>query len=173
MESEQDRWDLVVINPSFVLGPAIDPQCSGESFSVITQLGDGTMKTGAPDLGMGMVDVRDLAEAHFRAGFTPGAEGRNIISAHNSSILEMARLLHDKYGDRYPIPSRKIPKWLLWLVGPVVTKGAMSRKMISLNVGYPWQADNAKSVRELGMTYRAQAETLVDMFRQMTKNNRV
>jgi nucleoside-diphosphate-sugar epimerase len=167
MVGEQERWDLVVINPSFVIGPAIDPHSNSESFSLITQLGDGSMKAGAPVYGIGVVDVRDLAEAQFAAGFTPAAAGRNIISGHDSSFLAMAAILHAQFGDRYPVPSRKMPKWLLWLVGPIATKGAMTRKMISRNVGYAWQADNSKSVEQLGMSYRPLRETLVDMFQQM------
>ena len=30
----------------------------------------------------------------------------------------------------------------------------MTRKIVSLNVNVPWKADNSKSIRELGMTYR-------------------
>ncbi len=168
----QERWDLVVINPSFVIGPAIDPHSSSESFALIKQLGDGSMKSGAPVYGIGVVDVRDLAEAHFRAGFTPAASGRHIISGHDSSFLEIAGILHRQFGGRFPIPSRKMPKWLIWMVGPMATKGAMTRKMISRNVGYAWQADNAKSVNELGMTYRDERESLVDMFQQMADNQR-
>ena len=45
------------------------------------QYGDGTMKMGAPRFGMGCVDVRDVADAHFKAGFTPEAKGRYIASS--------------------------------------------------------------------------------------------
>ncbi len=169
----QDRWDLVVINPSFVVGPAIDPMATSESFGLITQLGDGTMKSGAPDIGIGVVDVRDVAEAHFQAGFNPQASGRHIVSGHNSDFLEIAAMLRQEFGDRYPIPKGKLPKWLLWLVAPMVSKGAMTRKMVALNVGYPWKADNSKSVRELGMSYRPEADSLRDMFTQMADAGRV
>jgi len=130
------------------------------------------MKSGAPVYGIGVIDVRDLAEAHFRAGFTAAASGRHIISGHDSSFLQIAGILHQQFGDRFPIPSRKMPKWLIWMVGPIATKGAMTRKMISRNVGYAWKADNAKSVTELGMTYRDEQESLVDMFQQMADNQR-
>ena len=172
MAGKQERWDLVVVNPSFVLGPAIDPASSSESFALITQLGDGSLKSGAPVYGIGVIDVRDLAEAHFRAGFTPEAHGRYIISGHDSSFLEMAGILHAQFGDRYPIPRRKMPKWLLWLVGPIATKGAMTRTMISRNVGYGWKASNIKSIRELDMSYRPEKESLVDMFQQMIDSKR-
>ena len=32
---KQDRWDLVVINPSFVLGPGINPNATSESFAMV------------------------------------------------------------------------------------------------------------------------------------------
>ncbi|MGB0850912.1 MAG: NAD-dependent epimerase/dehydratase family protein, partial [Bacteroidia bacterium] len=42
MSEGQDRFDLVVVNPSFVLGPGINPKGTSESFSVMKQLGDGS-----------------------------------------------------------------------------------------------------------------------------------
>ena len=66
----QSHWDLIVINPSLVLGPAINPDgVTSESFNIVKQLGDGTAKQGAPRMGIGVVDVRDVAQAHFNAGF--------------------------------------------------------------------------------------------------------
>jgi len=168
----QDRWDLVVINPSLVIGPGINPRGTSESFNLIRQFGDGTMKAGVPDWGMGVVDVRDLAEAHFRAAVTPQAKGRHITSGHNSSFPDLAKALREHYGDVYPFPKKALPKWLVWLVGPIMDKG-MTRKMVSLNVNHPWRADNAKSVKELGMTYRPLAESIVDFFEQMVQSGLV
>jgi dihydroflavonol-4-reductase len=59
-----------------------------------------------------------------------------------------------------------LPKWLVWLVGPIMDK-SMTRKMIARNVDLPWHADNGKSVRELGMSYRPVKETINDFFQQM------
>ncbi|MCG6928675.1 MAG: NAD-dependent epimerase/dehydratase family protein, partial [Acidobacteria bacterium] len=69
----QSRWDLVVVNPSLVIGPGINPHATSESFSLIRQFGDGSMKSGVPFIGIGAVDVRDLARAHLQAAFTPEA----------------------------------------------------------------------------------------------------
>jgi len=168
----QDRWDLVVINPSLVIGPGINPRGTSESFNLIRQFGDGTMKAGVPDWGMGVVDVRDLAEAHFRAAVTPEAKGRHITSGHNSSFPELAKALRDHYGEAYPFPKKALPKWLVWLVGPIMDKG-MTRKMVSLNVNHAWRADNSKSVKELGMTYRPLEESIVDFFEQMVESGLV
>lgn len=160
----QSRWDLVVINPSLVLGPGLNPNGTSESFNIVRQLGDGSLKTGVPKFSIGVVDVRDLAVAHLKAGYTPEAEGRHILSAANTSLLELAQLLRERYGDAYPLPTRLVPKFLVWLMGPLV---GFKRKMISRNVGYAWKVDNSKSQQALGMQYRPIRESITDFFQQM------
>lgn len=167
---KQNRWDLVVINPSLVIGPALNPTAvTSESFTILKQLGDGSMKTGAPEFGIGIVDVRDLANAHYLAGFKPEAKGRHIVSAHNTSFLDMAKSIMPEYGKKYPLPHKKLPKALVWLIGPILSK-SLNRKMISRNVGYPFKADNSKSIKKLGVTYRTLKESMEDTFRQMIDN---
>ena len=166
----QDRWDLVSVNPSLVLGPGINPHATSESFQIMKQFGDGTLKSGVPRYGFGVVDVRDLAEAHYRAGFTPEAKGRYIVSGHDSDLADLASILREELGDRYPIPTRTLPKWLLWLVGPMVDK-SLTRKVVRRNVGLPFRADNTKGVRDLGLTYRPLRETVVEMFLQMADHD--
>ena len=162
----QDRWDLVTINPTLVMGPGLNPFATSESFNIIRQLGDGTLKSGVPNVGFGVVDVREVAQAHFAAGFTPEAKGRYILHGHDSSFPDMANALLDRYGDRYPIPRKTLPKWLVWLVGPIMDK-ALTRKWISRNVNYPWRGNNSKSRKELGIQYRPLKSSMEDLFRQM------
>lgn len=86
---------LVTINPSLVMGPMMNPQATtSESFTILKQItGDLTMKFGVPKLGIGIVDVRDVAQAHYLAGFTPFAKGRYITSGHNTNFLDISLLL--------------------------------------------------------------------------------
>ncbi|MEM9417747.1 MAG: aldehyde reductase [Planctomycetota bacterium] len=161
----QSQWTLGTVNPSFVLGPAINPHAGGESMEFIRQNGDGTMKSGTLRLGMGVVDVRDVAEMHMRVAFHPGANGRYIASGHNTDFFEIAQVLRKEFGDEYPFPKRAVPKWLAWLVVPFVDK-RMTRTMICRNVGVKWIGDNSKSRRDLRMTYRSLEETLRDVFQQ-------
>ena len=162
----QDRWDLVTVNPSLVLGPGINPHGTSESFNIIKQFGDGTLRSGVPRMGFGVVDVRDLAEAHYRAGFTPAAQGRYIVSGHDADLADFRKPLQEAFGAAYPFPRGEAPKWLIWLVGPLVNK-AMTRKMISRNVGLPFRADNSKGKKELGLTYRPLDDSLVEFFQLM------
>ncbi len=160
----QDRWRLVVVNPSLVLGPGINPHATSASFDLIRQFGNGAMKAGVPDLRIGAVDVRDVAQAHLAAAWLPDAEGRHIVSGHNTSFPALARTLIDKYGEDYPIPRKTVPALLVWLVAPRV---GMTRKVAFRNIGRPWIADNSKSKEALGVAYRPLKESMTEFFRQL------
>lgn len=163
----QSQWDLVVINPSLVIGPTLNPQSTtSESFHIIKQMGDGSVKTGMPELGFGVVDVRDVAEAHFKAAILPAAKGRYIVSGHNAFFRDLAAALLSRYGNQYPIPRRELPKALIWLVGPLIN-ASLTREFVTKNVGYPFVADNSKGIRELGLAYRSIEESMVDTFQQL------
>ncbi len=167
----QSRWDLITINPSLVMGPAFNPGAvTSESYNILKQMADGTMKAGVPKMGIGLVDVRDVAEAHFQAGFNPKASGRYITSAHNTDFLEMAHTLLPRYGDKYPIPKKALPKWLLLVVGPMVNK-SFSLKFIRNNVNVKWKADNSKIKNELGIQFRPMKETMEDSFQGLIDGN--
>ncbi len=163
---KQKRWDLVVINPALVIGPGINPRGTSESFNIMKMLGDGTMKMGAAAFEFGLVDVRDLAIAHFNAGFFPEAKGRYIIANERKTFLEMANILRDEFGDNYQFPKKEVPKFLVWLTAPML---GVKRKMITNNVGYPWIFDNSKGKNELKIEYRSAKESLIDFFRQMVE----
>lgn len=160
----QSQWDLVTINPSFVMGPPLNTKANtSESFNILKQMGDGTFKTGAPKMGIGLVDVRDVAEAHLQAGFSASAKGRYITSAHNTNFYEMGLALQDKFGKNFPIPKKALPKWLLMLVGPMANK-LFTRKFIRNNINVPFNADNSKIKKELGLTFRPLQTTMEEGF---------
>ena len=45
---EQQRWDLITINPSLVIGPGINPHATSESFNLMKNFGNGKMRMGVP-----------------------------------------------------------------------------------------------------------------------------
>lgn len=113
-----------------------------------------------------------IAEAHLRAAFIQEAEGRNIVFNKTISVMEMADVLKTKWGSEYGLPSRQMPKFLLWLLGPMVNS-AFTRKWVSRNVGHHWRGDNSKAIRELGMTYRPVEDALIEMFEYMREKKLV
>ena len=152
MNEKQEKWKLVVINPSFVMGPTLSATSTSGTHGMIGQLADGTMKSGAPPFEIGMVDVKDVAEAHFNAAYLEDASGRHILSNKTLSMVDLANIIRNKFGDKWLLPKKAAPKWLIWLIGPIIDK-SISRKMISNNMGHSWLANNSKSINKLGIKY--------------------
>ena len=163
INKEQKRWDLVVINPSFVLGPSLNPDAMFESKKFMLQMGNGDLKSGAPDVTMGMVDVRDVSKAHVIAGFNEEAKGRHILSGETHTLLEAGGFIKEKFGDKYPVPTRNAPKFLIWILAPFL---GIKRNFVSKNIGYKIDFDNSKSIKELGIKYTPVKKAVVDFFQQ-------
>ena len=170
MARAQDRWRLVVINPSFVLGPSLSRRTDGASSEFMINLVGGQFKTGAPPLHFGMVDVRDVARAHILAGDHPEAEGRHIVSAQEMEILAMAELIREHYDGELPLPKGRLPRWALFLFGPLQ---GFSWKYLRRNLGYPLKFDNTRSREQLGLQYRPLRETLIEQVQQLQRDGLV
>ena len=141
----QQRWRLVVINPGLVLGPGLGAGPTSASFDRVRSLGDGTFRDAVPPMRFGMVDVRDVAEAHFRAGFDPAAEGRHLVVEDAYSLGDIAQLLKAHFGDLWPFPRyTELPKDF---------------------PRYRW--DNSKSKDALGLVYRPVGASVIAMFQQL------
>lgn len=164
MQQAQNRWKLVCINPSLVIGPSLTPSTQSGSVEVLQQFGNGMTRFGVPQMWNGLVDVRDVAEAHLKAAFEPNAKGRYIINTKSLTLLEMGQALRDYFGNKYPFPTMHAPKFLFKLMGPLI---GHSRKYVELNVGYPIYFNAQKSIDELGMQYRDVETSLVEHFQQL------
>ncbi len=160
----QDRWRLVVINPGFVLGPALSSRTDGTSVGFVAGLLHGDNRAGLPDIYSTVVDVREVAEAHVQAALRGDATGRHAVVADVVPYMQIATLLHDVFGDR-PLPRRTLPTPLLYLLGPVLA--GFSWSFIRKNLGEPYSFDNGRSRERLGITYRPLAQTLEDQGRQL------
>ena len=169
MSEKQERWKLVVINPSFVMGPTLSKTSTSGTHGMIGQMADGTMKSGAAPFEIGMVDIKDVTEAHFNAAYLEDASGRYILSNKTLSMVDVANIIRNKFGDKWLLPKKAAPKWLIWLIGPIIDK-SISRKMISNNMGHSWLANNSKSINKLGIKYTALENCIENMFQQMIDN---
>lgn len=161
---KQDRWDLLAINPALILGPSLSKRTDSYSISAMIRFGDGTYKNGVPDMRFPVVDVRDVASAHIKAGFTPEASGRHIIASGEATFLGLANILRKQFGDAYPFPRKQAPKFLVWLLAPRV---GLTRKFVSRNVGYHAKFDNSYSKADLGMSYLPVEQTVKEHFQQI------
>jgi dihydroflavonol-4-reductase len=163
----QTQWDLVTINPAFVMGPGIHANGTSESFNFVKDFANGELASGIPNIGMVFVDVREVAEAHLQAAFRPEASGRYLVSAHNGSIPDLVEILKAEFGsDKFPFPKRVLPKFMAWTFGPLIDKN-ITRKYVARNVDHPVKVDASKSINELGVQYRPLTVTMKDMFQQL------
>ncbi len=160
----QHLWDLLTINPSFVLGPSLGRGSDSTSLSTMKQFTNGTLRMGAPALELSVVDVRDVALAHIKAGFTPAASGRHIVVSESMTLLQMGKVLAKHFGKRYPFPRRQTPKALVWLIAPMA---GLTRKFVTDNIGRSLRFDNSYARKDLDMSFRPVEQTLVDHFQQM------
>lgn len=159
----QNRWSLSIINPGFVMGPSLSDNTSSTSIGFMKDLISGKQKMGVPQLNFAMVDVRDVAKAHLLVA-KKESSGRHIISNSSISMLEMASILKNKFGDKYALPVKELPKFLLYLVG--WTQG-ITFKFINKNIGYKLLFNNSKSKEKLKIEYISLETTLVDMVNEM------
>ena len=164
MQSEQSRWNLVCINPALVMGPSLTDASQSGSIEVLQQFGNGTTLFGVPPMWNGIVDVRDVADAHVAAALNPKAQGRYIICGGTLSLLEMGQALTKKFGYRYPFPQFAVPTAAFSLIAPVF---GYSRQFVKLNMGYPIYFNSQRSVNELGIQYHDIRESVCEHFQQL------
>lgn len=155
--------EFASVNPSLVLGPLASPDFS-TSLEVIRQLLSGALP-GCPNIGFGVVDVRDVADMHVRVLEAPGMKDeRFICSGPFLWIREVAQILKEELGPQArKVPTRTLPSWLVRisaLFNPVV------RQIISeLDNRREMDASHAKAV--LGWEARPPRETIVDTARSL------
>ena len=161
---EQDQWDLLTINPGWILGPSVSKRTDSMSIRTMIEFGNGKYKSGVPELWNGIVDVRDVASAHIKAGFKPEASGRHIIVSKEAKLLDIANILRKYFGDDYPFPKREAPKFLFWLIAPMFDR---TRNYVSKNVGFRVKFDNSYSKTDLDMSYIPIEQTIKEHFQQI------
>lgn len=163
---KQNRWDLVVINPGFILGPSLSQRSDSTSINLMIQLFSGKFKSGVPTGDQAIVDVRDVARAHILAGLIPTASGRHLAAAHQKDFLAIANMIRKRHPN-YPLPKKYVPKWLFQLIGPLM---GFSRKYVKRNMGYDFVFDNSYIKKDLKMSFISFEKTITDHFNQLAED---
>jgi nucleoside-diphosphate-sugar epimerase len=163
MVKQQSAWELIVLNPSFVMGPPLTSNSQSVSLTFMTNMLSGKFKPGAAELYMAYVDVRDVAKAHIYC-LENKAEGRHILSERVTDFLSFANIIREHFGNTYKLPKSNLPKWLVSLIGGLF---GLSRKYVKNNVGIPIQLDASKSKEKLNLNYIPLEQTAKDMVEQM------
>jgi dihydroflavonol-4-reductase len=151
------------INPSVVLGPVWGRDFS-PSVMIVKRLLEGSVR-GLPDIGFGVVDVRDVADLHLRALNAPGMAGeRFLCSGPFMKVAGIAAVLRSRLGpEASRVPTRKVPDF-------VVRIAALFDPQLRMVVGELGSVRNmdvshAKAV--LGWVARPAEDSIVDTARSL------
>jgi len=99
MERHPGDMDLVVLNPTFIIGPTLVTALRS-SLVAMKAIAEGTMPA-LPRQRFGVADVRDVADAHVAAAATPdAADKRYLLLADGPTItwLGLAEAIRDQLG---------------------------------------------------------------------------
>ncbi|MGR3291114.1 MAG: SDR family oxidoreductase [Paracoccaceae bacterium] len=171
--AEQAAWNfirdqapdmaLTTINPTLVLGVPLDMHF-GSSVEVVQRILRAKDPM-LPNLGLGVVDVGDIAEMHVRALSSPATEGKRILGiAEFVWFADLAKILKARFPDR-KIVTRVAPNFLIRLLAIFDS----SIRSIVSNLGKRFDVSNDRAKQLLGMEFVpadqcliATAEFLID-----------
>jgi nucleoside-diphosphate-sugar epimerase len=114
IKNEGGNLELSVINPVGIFGPQLGSTVTS-SMQIIQRLMNGDLKA-TPNMNFGIVDVRDVADAHLRAMELPEANGQRFITQAGKtlSLHEVAMILRDKLGEKAKnVTTKVMPNWVV------------------------------------------------------------
>lgn len=172
--AELAAWDavrrtalpLAVVNPAFVLGPLLDAE-AGTSASVIAAMMKGRAPV-VPNVALGIVDVRDVAEAHLAAMTTAKAAGRRfILSGGSRTLCEIGASIaasHPAYRRR--LPRATLPDGLVRAAGRVSSR--LAQLVPELGARKILVTEPAETV--LGLRFRTPEEAIGAMAESLVRH---
>jgi nucleoside-diphosphate-sugar epimerase len=166
MNREGGTLELSVINPMAIFGPSLNASLSS-GYGLLLKVLVGSMKS-IPDMRMGIVDVRDVADLHIRAMTHPKAKGQRFLALAGGtmSLLEISKFLKEKRPEIAEKASVKpMPTWILKLVAPFNKQA----KAILPMVGIYRNATNEKAKTILGWQPRANEEAILATVESLIK----
>jgi dihydroflavonol-4-reductase len=163
--AEGGALEYCTVNPALVLGPLLTADFS-TSLEAIKKLLEGSMP-GLPDLGFGVVDVRDVAAMHVQCLTAPNMAGeRFIASGPFMTMVDLAAILKRELGDQAKkVPTRRLPTWLMRILAnfdPVI-------RQVKGELGNVRNNDASHARDVLGWVPRPATDTIVDTARDMIR----
>ena len=167
--AEGARLELVTIHPGAVLGPVLGRDFSA-SIEIVKKLMEGALP-GVPRFGWPLVDVRDIADLHYRAMLADGVAGERFIGANDFWwMTQVAAVLRDGLDGRARrVPTRTIPDFVVRLSAlfdPVVRE-----RLFELGKHRPVSHGHAR--RALGWVPRDNAEAVLATARSLLEEGLV
>jgi nucleoside-diphosphate-sugar epimerase len=158
--AEGGSLEFVTVNPGLVLGPLLGADFS-PSLEVVKRVLEGAYPA-LPDLGLNLVDVRDVADLHIRALSAPDISGERFMAVAPHGFLrliEIAAILRERLpAHAGRVPTRRMPNWVMRIVSlfdPAV------RQLVG-ELGKVRHAEPTHAMDKLGWHPRPAADSIVD-----------
>jgi dihydroflavonol-4-reductase len=168
MEREKPGFDLVVINPFLVVGPAQSASINTSNQTFIDIISGQYPAIMALD--WGYVDVRDVADANIAAMNTPDASGRYICASGNLTMDAVVTLMREAGYGQTKLPALRLTGGfgtaLMKLASYAQPQGIGS--YLRTHLGRHPRFDNSKIKRELGISFRDPEQSVRDTLRDLT-----
>jgi len=155
--AEGGEMEFASVNPAAVFGPLLSDDLS-TSIEVVRQLLDGKVPM-CPDVGFGIIDVRDVADLHYRALSAPDIrDERYVCSGPFLKMIEVANILTANLGDAArKVPTRRMPDWLL----KTFAIFRPELKQLVAELGNVRGGDSSHAMQTLGWTMRPPEEAIL------------
>lgn len=162
VEARKPAWDLVAINPFMVIGPSLS-RALNTSNKVIADLLNGVYPA-IPGITWGVVDVRDVAEAHVRAMDVPSAQGRYLCAADTVSVRHIVTILRSSGYGHYRLPRISLDHPVGHVLAKLAAHGQSRgvRQYLHTHLGRVPRFDNSKIRLDLSMAFRPVDQTLLE-----------
>jgi len=165
--SQKLNFDLVVMNPWIIMGPAFDKSIN-ESNKIILDLLTGKYPV-VMSLDFAIVDVRDVSRAHIFAAENRECSGRYLVVEH---VIPMKNLC-EHIAKNFPKYSQKIPAStgltnMTCGVGNMLMKSAAHFQpdgvsdFLKCNLGKKIEIDNSKIKKDMKFKFTPLEETIKD-----------
>jgi dihydroflavonol-4-reductase len=166
--AERAAWDFMnqhggatqftTILPTAIFGPVLAKDQTG-SVEVIKRLYNGGMPR-APNLGVAIIDVRDLADVHIKAMTSPAAAGERFLATGEFMWMsEIAATLRARLGARAAkAPTKVMPDFVFRLAAAFRPELRALLPLLGRKNRYSW----AKAERLLGFKPRPAADTVTE-----------
>ena len=133
----------------------------GTSVQIVKKLLDGSMP-GCPQVSIGAVDVRDIADLHILAMTDPKAKGERFLGVADNGIvsfLDIARIIKAKRPEfAKKVPTMQLPNLLI----KVIAVFDPSVRQLLPELGRSIKISNEKAKNQLGWTPRSTEDSIID-----------
>lgn len=155
--AEGGDMEFASVNPAAVFGPLLSDDLS-TSIEVVKQLLEGRVPM-CPDVGFGIIDVRDVADLHYRALTAEGLrDERFICSGPFLKFIDVAHILRANLGAQArKVPTRRMPGWLL----KALAIFRPELRQVAAELGNVRGGDSRHAMERLGWTMRPPEDAIL------------